>query len=78
MNEALLKAWIGAQIRLRNFWDDLKSEENGAVEIITMILIVVIVVAVLAVFRERIGQLIDKIFNNTEGSLDSLGTMSGN
>ena len=75
MNEALLKAWIRAQIRLRNFWEDLKSEENGAVEIITMILIVVIVVAVLAIFRERIGQLINTIFDNTKDKLGDLGTM---
>ena len=76
MNEALLKAWIGAQIRLRIFWDDFRSEEKGAVEIITMILIVVVVIAVLAVFRERIGQLINTIFNNTENDLGNLGTMN--
>ena len=54
MNEALLKAWIGAQIRLRNFWEDLKSEENGAVEIIAMILIIVVVIAMVTIFKDRI------------------------
>ena len=66
MNEALLKAWIGAQIRLRNFWEDLKSEENGAVEIIAMILIIVVVIAMVTIFKDRIKTIIENVFGQAD------------
>ena len=73
MNEALLKAWIGAQIRLRNFWEDLKSEENGAVEIIAMILIIVVVIAMVTIFKDRIKTIIEKVFGQADDAVTSLG-----
>ncbi len=73
MNEALLKAWIGAQIRLRNFWDDLKSEENGAVEIIAMILIIVVVIAMVTIFRGRIKTIIESVFGQADKAVETLG-----
>lgn len=73
MNEALLKAWIGAQIRLRNFWEDLKSEENGAVEIITMILIIVVVIAMVTIFKDRIKTIIENVFGQADDAVTSLG-----
>ena len=77
MNDALLKLWIGAQIRVRNFWEDLKSEEKGAVEIITMLLIVVVVIALVALFRDKIKALIDTVFGNTNHQLGNLGKELG-
>lgn len=73
MNEALLKAWIGAQIRLRNFWEDLKSEENGAVEIIAMILIIVVVIAMVTIFKDRIKTIIENVFDQADDAVTSLG-----
>ncbi|MBS6875569.1 Flp1 family type IVb pilin [Ruminococcus sp. D55t1_190419_H1] len=73
MNEALLKAWIGAQIRLRNFWEDLKSEENGAVEIIAMILIIVVVIAMVTIFKDRIKTIIENVFGQADDAVTSLG-----
>lgn len=73
MNEALLKAWIGAQIRLRNFWEDLKSEENGAVEIIAMILIIVVVIAMVTIFKDRIKTIIENVFGQVDDAVTSLG-----
>ena len=73
MNEALLKAWIGAQIRLRNFWEDLKSEENGAVEIIALILIIVVVIAMVTIFKDRIKTIIENVFGQAEDAVTSLG-----
>lgn len=73
MNEVLLKAWIGAQIRWRNFWEDFKTEEKGAVEIITMILIIVVVIAVVAIFKDRIVEVIKNVFDKTDGAVDTLG-----
>ena len=73
MNEALLKAWIGAQIRLRHFWEDLKSEENGAVEIIAMILIIVVVIAMVTIFKDRIKTIIENVFGQADDAVTSLG-----
>jgi hypothetical protein len=73
MNEVLLKAWIGAQIRLRNFWEDLKSEENGAVEIIAMILIIVVVIAMVTIFKDRIKTIIENVFGQADDAVTSLG-----
>ena len=73
MNDALLKAWIGAQIRLRNFWEDLKSEENGAVEIIAMILIIVVVIAMVTIFKDRIKTIIENVFGQADDAVTSLG-----
>ena len=73
MNEALLKAWIRAQIRMRNFWDDLKSEENGAVEIIAMILIIVVVIAMVTIFKDRIKTIIENVFGQADDAVTSLG-----
>jgi|GEM_PF-1234592 hypothetical protein len=73
MNEALLKAWIRAQIRLRNFWEDLKSEENGAVEIIAMILIIVVVIAMVTIFKDRIKTIIENVFGQADDAVTSLG-----
>ena len=73
MNEALLKAWIRAQIRLRNFWEDLKSEENGAVEIIAMILIIVVVIAMVRIFKDRIKTIIENVFGQADDAVTSLG-----
>ena len=70
MNEALLKAWIGA---LRNFWEDLKSEENGAVEIIAMILIIVVVIAMVTIFKDRIKTIIENVFGQADDAVTSLG-----
>lgn len=73
MNEALLKAWIGAQIRLRNFWEDLKSEEMGPVEIIAMILIIVVVIAMVTIFKDRIKTIIENVFGQADDAVTSLG-----
>lgn len=75
MNEVLSKAWIGAQIRMRKFFEDLKSEEKGAVEIITMILIVVVVIAIVAIFRDRIKSVVEAVFDKTDESVNSLGNV---
>lgn len=73
MNDALLKLWIGAQIWWGNFWDDLKSEENGAVEIITMALIIVVVIALAVIFKDRLKDIIGSVFDQTDTAVDTLG-----
>ena len=73
MNDTLLKLWIGAQIRVRNFWDDLKSEEDGAVEIIAMALIIVVVIALVVIFKDRLKAIIESVFTQTDTAVDTLG-----
>ena len=35
--------WIGAKTRIHNFWEDFKTEEKGAAEIVAIILIMILV-----------------------------------
>lgn len=76
MNEALLKLWIGAQFKLKNFWDDFKSEENGAAALVTTALIIVVVVVLLAIFRDRLTTFINNIFDNLDSAPDQMKSFS--
>lgn len=71
MSDKLMKAWIGAQIRLQNFWEDFKSEEKGAAEIVAIILIIVIVIALVAIFKDRIKTVIENTFNIVDDSVSN-------
>ena len=46
--------WIGAKNRIHNFWEDFKTEEKGAAEIVAIILIIVVIVILLVVFVHRL------------------------
>ena len=63
MLEMLNKMWIGATCRLHNFVEDFKHEEKGAAEIVAIILIIVAVIAAAAIFKDRIVELVNNIFD---------------
>lgn len=71
MSDKLMKTWIGAQIRVHNFWEDFKSEEKGAAEIVAIILVIVIVIALVAIFKERITTVIKNTFNLVDQSVSN-------
>ena len=48
--------WIGAKTRIHNFWEDFKTEEKGAAEIVAIILIIVVVIGAAVIFKEKIIQ----------------------
>ncbi|MDD7210160.1 MAG: Flp1 family type IVb pilin [Lachnospiraceae bacterium] len=73
MSDKLTGLWIGARIRLGKFWENFKSEEKGAAEIVAIILVIVVVIAVVVVFREKIIGLINDVFTKTI-NLDDLKT----
>lgn len=71
MSDKLMKAWIGAQIRVHNFWENFKSEEKGAAEIVAIILVIVIVIALVAIFKDRIKAVIENTFNLVDQSVSN-------
>ena len=73
MRDALTKLWISTQFKWNNFREDFKSEEKGAVEIITIVLIVVVVIALAVIFKGRLTTLIGKVFDKTDTAVETLG-----
>ena len=51
--------WIGAKTRIHNFWEDFKTEEKGAAEIVAILLVIV---AVVVIFRDQLKALINGVF----------------
>lgn len=58
--------WIGAKNRIHNFWEDFKTEEKGAAEIVAIILIIVVVIAAAALFKDKIIPIVDKVLGQAE------------
>ena len=46
--------WIGAKARIHNFWEDFKTEEKGAAEIVAVI------------FKEKIIPIVEKVLGQAE------------
>lgn len=59
MMKKIDRMWIGIQNRMRNFWEDFKTEEKGAAEIVAIILIIVVVIAAALVFKDKIGKIVE-------------------
>jgi len=54
--------WIGAKTRIHNFWEDFKTEEKGAAEIVAILLVILAIVAVVVIFRDQLKALINGVF----------------
>lgn len=67
MLKVLDKMYIGMKIRMNNFL----TNEDGAVDIVAIVVLCGIVVAVAILFRDQIGELIKNIFKKI-GSDDNL------
>lgn len=51
------------------------GEENGAVDLIVIVVLIAIVVVLAIVFRDKIGALIDKIFGGVEENLEDINSV---
>lgn len=71
MDNKLMELWINAQIHLNNFWEELKKEEKGAAEIVAIILVIVIIIAVVVIFKDRITETINQVFDKTDTFVNS-------
>lgn len=58
--------WIGAKTRIHNFWEDFKTEEKGAAEIVAIILIIVVVIGAAVIFRDKIIRIVDSVLGRAE------------
>ena len=61
----------GAKARIHNFWEDFKTEEKGAAEIVAIILIIVVVIALAVVFKDKISELLDKVMGQADSFVES-------
>lgn len=55
--------WIGAKTRIHNFWEDFKTEEKGAAEIVAILLVILVIVAVVVIFKDQLKALIKGVFS---------------
>ena len=65
--------WIGAKTRIHNFWEDFKTEEKGAAEIVAILLVIaaVVVIALAVVFKDKISELLDKVMGQADSFVES-------
>lgn len=70
MLKVLDKMYIGMKIRMNNFL----TNEDGAVDIVAIVVLCGIVVAVAILFRDKIGALINKMFDKigSDSNLEDL------
>ena len=62
MQEKLLGMYIMMQLKMAGLIEDLKKEENGASDIVSIIMVIIVVISVAAVFRERLAGVIGDVF----------------
>ena len=60
MTRKLNLLWISAENKIRSLVEDFKTEEAGAAEIVA---IIVAVIAAAAIFKDRIVELVNNIFD---------------
>lgn len=58
--------WIGAKARIHNFWEDFKTEEKGAAEIVAIILIIVVVIGAALIFKKKIINIVENVLGQAE------------
>ena len=58
--------WIGAKARIHNFWEDFKTEEKGAAEIVAIILIIVVVIGLAVIFKDQIELLLNSVMGQAD------------
>lgn len=63
--------WIGAKARIHNFWEDFKTEEKGAAEIVAIILIIVVVIGLAVIFKDKIELLLDNVMGQADNFVES-------
>ena len=52
------------------------GEENGAVDLIVIVILIAIVVVLALVFRDKITEIFNKIFGNVDEELDTIKYVS--
>lgn len=68
MLEVLNVLYISAMIHVKNFFTD----EKGAVDLVTVVVLIGIALALAVIFRQRIGQLLNTLFDTIEQNAESV------
>ena len=72
MIKALDKMYIGAQIRINNFFNELKNGEAGVSAIVATVLLILIVVLLASLFWTQISQWFSDTWARITGA-DTIG-----
>lgn len=70
MLKLLDKMYIGMKIRMNNFL----TNEDGAVDIVAIVVLIGVVVMVAIIFRDQLANLVKRIFGNIETKSDQIVT----
>lgn len=65
------RMWIGIQNRMRNLWEDFKTEEEGAAEIVAIILVIVVVIAAAVIFKKEIKHIVEATLRKASDFVDN-------
>ena len=68
MLEVLNVLYISAMIHVKNFFTD----EKGAVDLVTVVVLIGIALALAVIFRQRIGQLLNTLFDTIDQNAESV------
>lgn len=70
-------AYVGAKIKVRNFIDDIRSDEMGVSSIVATVLLILIVVLLAAVFWNTIKEWLGTLFSQITGGTSDIKTNAG-
>lgn len=73
MIKALDRMYIGAKIRITNFFNDLKNGEAGVSAIVATVLLILIVVLLASLFWNQISQWFSDTWERITGA-DTIGS----
>ena len=59
---------------LADRWTTFRKEEHGGTEVVAVILILVVVVGLAVVFKEKIGKLVNKLWEKITTTTDTFDT----
>lgn len=66
ISNLLLKGFLKLKLGVKNFF----SEENGATEVIAILLIIIVLIAIIIVFKDELSNLIRSLFNKFDEKYD--------
>lgn len=62
---------ILAQLKIKNNIYRFFHEEKGGTEIVAILLIIIVLVGIVVIFRNKLGELLDKLFNTITNDVDT-------
>lgn len=74
MREKIDGALILGQLKLQNALRKFANEEKGASEMVVVIVLIVIVIAIAVIFRDKLQEVVEKVFNKLDDFINTTKT----